>query len=178
MPRFDYIGFFVPLLIALIYAPIGVFQLRSKVLLYFVATGLLTYAFPIWHAEGVGFLPFYPLYALVYIGRGLRRKSESMGVLVPLSTLVSLSFLSVAVPDFFRTWEGGGVHWAVGGAGWHDGLIKFWLYIVSLAVPVFIGIEWVRARDEGRHFCLLEWTKFHISPWPASRSNRSARDDA
>ena len=169
MPRLHCVGFLLPLTIALVYLPIGVAAMRLKAVVYFAVAGLATYYLPISHPHGVGIFPFYLTYVFVYLARGVLRGDKTMEAIPALSTLLTFSFLSLAVPDFFLTWQRGGSAWAVGGDGWQDGLLRFWLYLIPVAGALFVMVEFARAKDQKLPVAVAQWLWHHFSPWPSFR---------
>lgn len=163
MPGFHKIGFILPLLFALIYVWRAIPCLNTHAMVYFLLSALLTYLMPIWHPTGVGFIPFYIVVMFIFIGFTNRNVWWSPPF-VPFAALLPLSFLSVSIPDFLRTLEGGGSQWQVGGAGWQDGLIKYWLWMLPVFILTWSWYDWTIAKGANKPFSMQKWVALHLSP--------------
>lgn len=168
MPDFHPIGFWVPCVLALLYVPMFVRSIDYRSFLYFATCGLATYLLPIWHADGVGFISFnllvYPLYIAARTIRGAKLEKFNR-----LSVFLAPAFMSIAIPDFFLTMNRGGAEWTVGGAGWNDGLIRFWLFAVVIFAILFVLADWVHAMDNKAPFSWMASLSYHLNPVVATR---------
>ena len=140
-------------------------------MLFFVLAGVSSYLFPIHHPNGVGVWAFYLLiifaYLLVWTCRGEKIQNR-----MPVGPILCLGFLSVVIPDAFLTFERFGTDGTVGGMGIRDGLVRFWLVPSPVVIFLFIGSEWVLARDEKLSFSWKETIAFHLSPNPYVSKHR------
>ena len=147
--------FRLPFLLAIPYVPRATTAIGFLGIFFFVSAGLSSYLFPIDHSNGVGVWAFYlvPIlvYLLVWTCRGVKIKNR-----MPVGPILCLGFLSVVIPDAFLTYQRFGTNGTVGGMGIKDGLILFWLLPSPVVFYLFIGSEWVLARDEEKPFSWKE----------------------
>ena len=169
MPAFHPIGFGLPLLVAVLYVARALPYLRTRTTLYLAGLGCLTYLMPNWNPAGhvgVGIAPLYVLLMWVQVLPARANPPSWWPERLPMAALLPYTFASIAVPDVLLTWQGGGALWTVGGAGWHDGLVRFWLYVM----PAFAGFRALAdlgcARDQREPFLLTTWAREQLSPLP------------
>jgi hypothetical protein len=176
MPAFHPIGFFLPLVVASLYILRAVPYLWSRTALYLAALSVVMYLLPNWNPQGnvgVGIAPLYVLMMWVQVLPDRTNPPRWWPERLPMGALLPYTFAAIAVPDILLTWQGGGEHWTVGGAGWRDGLVRFWLF----AMPAFVLLRGLSdfgcARDKREPFVLQRWLSENLSPWPSAVLARS-----
>ena len=82
-----------------------------------------------------------------------------------MGALLPYTFAAIAVPDIVLTWQGGGPHWTVGGAGWRDSLVRFWLFAMLAFVVLRALSDFGCSRDRREPFVFRRWMAEQLAPW-------------
>lgn len=168
MPAFHPIGFFVPFLVACLYLLRARPYVWSRTTLYLAALSLAMYLLPNWNPQGnvgVGIAPLYVLMMWVQVLPPRTDPPRWWPERLPMAALVPYTFAAIAVPDVLLSWEGGGAHWTVGGAGWEDGLVRFWLFAMMAFVVLRLLSDFGCSKDQREPFILRHWLTEQLAPW-------------
>lgn len=168
MPAFDPIGFFLPLCVAILYLPRALPYLRTRTTVYLAVLGYFTYLMPFWNPGGqvgLGMVPFYVFFMWFQVLPARTKPPRWWPERLPMAALVPYTFASLAVPDTFLTWQGGGALWTVGGQGWQDGLVRLWLFVLPGFAAFRALADFGCAKDQGEPFRLRRWMIEQLAPW-------------
>jgi hypothetical protein len=163
--HFNLVGFGIPSVICLIFLPIAIRKLNWQIWFLAVVFGMITYATAKVNHGGcaVGLGPYYVIVLMIYAMMRLHTRWNVM----PAMGLHSAMFLTVVVPDCFKTFELFPVTGQVGGGSWADGLMKFWLYPLPLIILLLVVFEYSNlpkaAKGSAEKF--LHHLRWHCSPF-------------